>query len=109
MLSDVGYRPELDQDVADGGPLPKSKAYSFDPKLGGLTARNGLGDEGWRVRGQTVELLHAVSSGVDIDDKSSETITRANRLLCSYARALLDKELPTMSLVLNNALPGVVA
>ena len=30
-------------------------------------------------------------------------VERANRLLCSYARALLDKELPTMRHVLQGA------
>ncbi|MFN3167715.1 MAG: DNA repair protein RecO, partial [Phycisphaeraceae bacterium] len=141
LLSDVGYRPELDHDVAVGGALGDARAYSFDPRLGGLTRRSALNDEAWRVRRETVELLRSIASQCDLagrgraceppeterDDSSqgdsfrgvaeppprppgtapptserasADAITRANRLLCTYARALLDKELPTMQLIL---------
>lgn len=102
LLGEVGYRPELDHDVADGGALPLAKTYSFDPRLGGLTARNGIRDERWRVRRETVELLRKVAGEPNANLLAdAETINRANRLLCTYARALLDKELPTMRLVLE--------
>ncbi len=103
LLSDVGYRPDLDRDVETGQPLPGAKAYSFDPALGGLTVRNGLNDERWRVRRATVDLLRDASAGRPLDQHSPQAITRANRLLCTYARALLDKQLPTMKLILSDS------
>lgn len=102
LLSDVGYRPELANDVMSAQPLAEAKAYSFDPVLGGLTMRNGMNDEAWRVRGGTVQLLRAVAAGRPEDLNDVEAVRRANRLLCSYARALLDKELPTMRWLLGS-------
>lgn len=105
LLADCGFRPELEMDVQAGGPLAKARAYTFDPKLGGLTARDGLGDGPWRVRGQTVELLRAVAAG-DADALAADAtaspiagVDRANRLLAVYARALLDKEVPSYAAV----------
>lgn len=102
-LSDAGYRPELDRDVADDKILVTAKAYSFDPRLGGLTTRNGMGDERWRVRDETVKLLRrvALSKSALPDDLDEPAVLRANRLLCTYARAILDKELPTMRVLLG--------
>lgn len=101
MLGEAGYRPELDRDVASGGALGEARAYSFDPALGGLTAQRGVGAATWRVRGKTVELLRALAAGEMDEAADTASIRRANRLLCTYARALLDKELATMRYVLN--------
>lgn len=101
MLGEAGYRPELDRDVASGGDLSKARAYHFDPALGGLTTQPGVGDARWKVRAGTVALLRAVAAGEAADSADADSIRRANRLLCTYARALLDKELPTMRCVLN--------
>ena len=99
LLDDAGYRPELWHDVHGGMDLPAADAYSFDPHGGGLTARNGIGD--WRVRRQTVQLLRALARGEMADLQADpEAVGRANRLLCVYLRAILDKELPTMQVVL---------
>lgn len=106
LLSEVGYRPELEHDVATNAVLPKAKAYSFDPVLGGLTTRNGMGDEHWRVRGETINLLRAISQHQAVKNQN-QGIMRANRLLCAYARVLLDKELPTMRYILKNSLIGL--
>jgi len=102
LLVDVGYRPELERDVETGNALPRAKAYSFDPKLGGLTLRNGMHDELWRVRANTVELLRAVANGPSTESFSQDALTRANRLLCTYCRALMDKQLPTMGFILKD-------
>lgn len=103
LLVDVGYRPELSHDVETGKILPKAKAFSFDPKLGGLTTRNGMHDEHWRVRANTVELLRAVAQGETIETFDEDVLIRANRLLCTYCRALIDKQLPTMDFILNES------
>jgi len=99
LLEDCGYRPELDRDVRRDGPLDKAKAYTFDPLAGGLTVENGIAD--WRVRGKTVSLLRRVAGGESIDEREGDSIGRANRLLCVYVRAILDKQLPTMGIVLG--------
>lgn len=102
LLSDVGYRPQLDQDVETDKTLPKAKAYSFDPKLGGLTTRNGIHDEHWRVRYKTVELLRMIAHGETDSSYETDAYRRANRLLCTYCRSLIDKQLPTMHFILQD-------
>lgn len=104
LLVDVGYKPELELDVETGQSLPKARAYSFDPKLGGLTTRNGMQDESWRVRSNTVELLRAVASDPSIESFNADAVARANRLLCTYFRALIDKQLPTMDFILKDSI-----
>ncbi|GAB4108734.1 MAG: DNA repair protein RecO [Phycisphaeraceae bacterium] len=99
LLTDCGYRPELERDVRLGSELKAEKAYTFDPIAGGLTNENGIAD--WRVRRRTVELLRTLAKGEPLTGADHETIDRANRLLCVYARSILDKELPTMRCVLN--------
>lgn len=99
LLTDCGYRPELDEDVRKGGALGSVKAYTFDPVAGGLTVENGIAD--WRVRRQTVALLRKLSNGETIDGEDADSVVRANKLLCVYARAILDKELPTMKGILE--------
>lgn len=99
LLQDCGYRPELERDVRLGDALGQSKAYTFDPVAGGLTVENGVAD--WRVRKQTVTLLRQLANGEALDGADADSVDRANRLLCVYARAILDKELPTMRNVLE--------
>lgn len=98
LLTDCGYRPELDRDVRSDDALAKARAYSFDPQAGGLTTHERGGD--WRVRPATVELLRALADG-DPAAGEYDALQRANRLLCVYVRSLLDKELPTMRLILK--------
>ena len=98
LLGDCGYRPQLEVDVQTGEPLPKADSYTFDPVGGGLTTQRSTTD--WRVRRATVDLLRQwdQSQSLPADDAAIE---RANRLLCVYFRALLDKALPTMKIVLG--------
>lgn len=98
LLTDCGYRPELDRDVRSDEVLAKARAYSFDPQAGGLTTQQRGGD--WRVRPATVALLRLLAQG-DPAGGEYDALQRANRLLCVYVRSLLDKELPTMRLVLR--------
>ncbi|MEM9916361.1 MAG: DNA repair protein RecO [Planctomycetota bacterium] len=99
LLEDLGYKPELEQDVRRGGELDRVKTYTFDPKAGGLTSEQGIAD--WRVRGETVAALRAVAGNQDLGAEEVQTLERANRLLCVYVRTILDKELPTMGVVLG--------
>ena len=99
LLEEGGYRPELERDVRQGGDLTRESAYSFDPVAGGLTAQRGLND--WRVRSATVGLLRRLAAGEPVDGAGPDDLQRANRLLCVYLRAVLDKELPTMPLILG--------
>ena len=110
-LSDAGYRPQLDADAVTGEPLPDdptyptNPTYTFDPRNGGLTLHpQGLGSGDWRVRRSTVVMLRRLH--LDTFDPANpddaEVVTRTNRLLCAYVRAVLDRELPTMRFVLGS-------
>lgn len=97
LLTDCGYQPQL-------GAKPQAATHMFDPQAGGLTdaARTTNRRSGpWRVRDETVQLLRRIAAGAaaQADD---EAVARANRLLCVYIRTLLDRELPTMTIVLDN-------
>ncbi len=101
LLEDAGFKPELNNDIRTGSLIRSTNAYTFDPKAGGFTSQKQPGD--LRVRKQTLDLLRQIAAGIcshtTCDD---ESIRRANRLLCVYAGAILDRELPTMQLVLNS-------
>lgn len=96
LLSDAGYQPQLDHDVHSGKELSNKPTYQFDALAGGLTNQSSLNT--WGVRKQTVDLLRQLDDEDDIDFEGAE---RANKLLCSYARTILDKQLPTMAYVLE--------
>jgi DNA repair protein RecO (recombination protein O) len=99
LLVECGYCPELNRDVVHDQPLPARASYAFDPIKGGLTTDAPAGS--WKVRRQTVEALRlAASSASDgLAQADEDSLTRGNRLLCAYLRAILDKELPTMRFV----------
>lgn len=95
LLEDCGFRLQLDEDVAQSGPLAHRASYTFDPARGGFTVDRTDGAAGtWGVRLQTLQLLRTVAAGGDIGDALS--VERANRLLCVYLRTILDRSLPTM-------------
>ena len=58
-------------------------------------------DDQWRVRSETLQLLRALVETADQVDAGATTLQRANRLLCVYVRAILDRALPTMKIVLD--------
>lgn len=110
LLEDLGYRPELDADAVSGETLaPDESTYTFDARAGGVTRQptgltgTGMGAGPWRVRRETVFALRAVASGQLNGSTDLKSIERANRLLCVYARAILDRHLPTMDFVLEGA------
>ena len=100
ILADAGFKPELDNDIHSTTPLKQVETYTFDPKAGGFTDRKGISD--LRVRKQTIELLRTVDTGQVPNTNDHQSILRANRLLCVYARSILDKQLPTMNFILDD-------
>jgi len=133
LLTDCGYRPQLDVDVRSNQPLsaesdsPQSADttnlnsdsskpffYVFDPHAGGLTVENKrLDHNAWRVRTATVEFLRQLESTPSPpaypDTKINlpadpATIDRANQLLCVYVRTILDRQLHTMPFILRGDL-----
>ena len=109
LILEAGYQPELSVDVHTGEPLPDQSTYTFDPITGGLTVMTGIGENDdpaapgpWRIRRQTAELLRrCASADGSLRHADAAAIERANRLLCVYVRSLLDRELHTMTLLLN--------
>jgi len=116
LLFDCGFKPELDADASTGEVFASGgdadQPLWFDAHAGGVTyvvrdsdfthARGRGADPGpWRVRLETVTLLRSLSNGHVIDKVDADSIVRANRLLCVYIRALLDRQLPTMAAVLG--------
>lgn len=103
VLDDCGFRPELERDVVSGQTLLCRATYRFDAQAGGLTMQSLSQDDlrgSWRVRHETVQVLRNLSGG-DLAETEAIVINRANRLLCVYTRAILDRELPTMRFVLD--------
>ena len=101
VIRDMGYEPIVDRDAETAGPLPDADApLAFSPTAGGVVADTHAPHR-WRVRPATIQLLQHIAAGESTDSADTESLTRANRLLCVYLRALLDKQLPTMQAVLN--------
>lgn len=117
LLLEGGFKPHLDEDIHLRTALDKSRALSFDAGSGGFTQR--FSDARWRVRSDTVGLLEAVEKlcaaenngekAVGLQDSLSplseqfkpQAFVRANKLLCSYIREILGRQLPTMEAVLG--------
>jgi DNA repair protein RecO len=109
VLSEAGYRPELDQDVLSGQALDEAPTYGFRPQQGGLSRDPAAETKGaaqaagavWRVRGDTVRLLRGLS-GSPLEAAASarpESLDRANRLLAMYVREILGRQPAAMSCV----------
>lgn len=111
VLSEAGYRPELDSDVTTGGPLIEASSYGFRPAQGGLGPDPALSSlplqtaQGpvWRVRSDTVKLLRGLSVGAPeaLGSARPDSLDRANRLLALYVREILGRQ--------PAAMPGIFA
>jgi DNA repair protein RecO (recombination protein O) len=105
LLVDGGFKPEVERDVhsREAMDLDGTRAgeVAFDPVQGGLTRRQGPGQ--WKMRRSTAVLLREIDArgGSLPDQATQDAVERANRLLCSFLRELLGRELPTMSAVLG--------
>lgn len=83
-LSETGYRPELEHDIKEPGrALSDAGTLVFVPLDGGFTARERAGVEGWKVRGETLRMLRALSRG-PVGGFGAATVARGTRLLSAY-------------------------
>lgn len=108
LLSECGFKPEIDVDVTTGATLEKRSDYLFDPVLGGVTVRAGdPGGPAWGVRAETIALLRTVAAMPGADAATpmpAVAVTRANRLLASYARHILGYQTATMAVLFGGGL-----
>jgi len=96
VLHETGYRPELGRDVETGAALPAGAAtLAFSPRLGGVVADE-EGPDRWRVRRTTIDLLRRMAEGELAQGPDAASVDRANRLLASYCREIVGRDLPTM-------------
>lgn len=124
LMADTGFGPTIDRDAHSNQPLIDAPTW-FDARAGGLTHRGprtktgssrGLNSAGpWRVRPETIAGLHWLAAVETPGDKPThphtdaaaahtpqvDVLQRVNRLLCVYARAILDRQLPTMPFILR--------
>ena len=101
VVEDMGLRPVLEHDAQTGEDLADMGAtVAFSHVAGGVVADTGSPDR-WRVRRTTIELLQQVAAGKPLNHASPEALDRANKLLCAYFRAILDRQLPTMDVILD--------
>lgn len=107
LLVDGGFKPEVQRDVHSQQAIDlgntRADDVAFDSVQGGLTRRQGPGP--WKMRRSTAVVLQELDArGGSLPDAASpDAMQRANRLLCSFLRELLGRELPTMGAVLGSA------
>lgn len=96
-LEESGHRPELEQDVAGGGPLKNGAVYWFSPSRGGFFAHHEgvhAPPEAVKVRGTTLTALREISVGGRV--QTLLDVCRALRLLAHYARHVAGRDLPAL-------------
>jgi DNA repair protein RecO (recombination protein O) len=102
LVADAGYAPVLDRDATTGEVLDEGGgAMAFSPTAGGFVTD---ASDRWKVRRGTHRALGVVAAGgslTALTELDEASIERANRLLCAYCRAILDRQLPTMRAVLR--------
>jgi len=99
LIKEGGFQPELEHDIRGNEALAEQREYGFAPEAGGFTVEST--GPAWRVRRQTIEVLRAVDAGEPLTPFTDSDCQRANRLLCVYARHVLERELATMHIVLG--------
>ena len=105
VLKEAGYTPRLARDAQTGRPLPSDQpVLAFSPEAGGLVDDTGESDR-WRVRRETVILLHTLSGG-EMPETNNAAMRRANRLLGMYCRHLIGRELTTMRWLFSDPASG---
>ena len=96
LLVETGYQPSL------GGP-DVNRTVGFNARAGEVVddpGANVVSTYLWRVRGETIRLLQGIAGGDDsLGVHQATTVDRANRLLASYTRVLMDRDLPTRAML----------
>lgn len=110
VLSDAGYRPELEVDVGTGEALSDARVYEFAPGLGGFTLRARPDMRAWKVRATTLAYLRrlrdgTVSAAEHAPENESEGRERGLLLLGAYTRECFASPLPALQMLL----PGAVS
>ncbi|MGH7243734.1 MAG: DNA repair protein RecO [Phycisphaerales bacterium] len=101
VLTEAGYRPELDLDVRTSKPLDAGAPLAFDAKLGGFTRwEKNVAEEGWRARPQTLELLRSLSESKPALG-ASDDVLRAGKLLYAYVRETAGAPIPSVERALQ--------
>ena len=94
VLEETGYRPQVERDVETGAALPKDgRAVAFSARSGGIVVE-AEGEDRWRIRRTTVELLQRLARGEPIEGADGAVVRRANRLLAAYGREIVGREMP---------------
>jgi hypothetical protein len=94
VLAETGYAPDLGATPEKSG----AEGVCFLPREGVFRPADGNGGQhvGWRVRSETVGLLGCLARGERLPSATdSVTVERAGRLLGSYIRYVLGRELPS--------------
>ena len=94
VLAETGYTPALEP---ANSPSHPGTIISFLPQKGLFIQQESTSTrEGWRVRPETVELLcHIAEHRAIPAEADTITIERASRLLGSYSRYVLARDLPS--------------
>lgn len=106
LIADAGYKPNLE---LPSTPEPLPMTYTFAPRSGGLVASPPPDrSPAWGVRSTTVLRLRELDNAGPraAIPPTSESLTRAARLLAGYLRELLGTGLPSQDLVFGGPRPG---
>ncbi len=112
LLGHIGSRPELRNDVVDGGRLgPAAEVFGFHSGYGGLTRDPGVHDlsDIWRVRRSTIDLLRRLDERCELDalaNASADDLMRAGGLLAMYIRTLVGHDIRSAQAVYPQYLGG---
>lgn len=95
LIAEAGYKPNL-----EGSPSP-SGTFTFAPRHGGVVSVLPTdGSPAWAVRSATIEALRRLdANGVAAPPDTSESLTRAARLLAGYIRELVGSPLASQDVL----------
>ena len=101
LLKETGHAPELFVDVRNGAPISAAAILGFSPARGGVTNISAIETDSnsfWRVRGETIEFLRAISKGQhQIASIPQTTLRRGISLLSAYLCHVLESDIPALS------------
>lgn len=95
LLDEIGYRPTLQIP-------PDATTLRFAPDRGGIVPDDDPA-RAWKVRSETIELLHELSQG--IAPTTGKNTDRAAALLAAYLREIAGREIASAERVFDRPLP----